>query len=505
MPTTTKKPKAQQAAEHFFNQYLNFTDYYDDGTQHIVIGVVSSETLDSQNQVVSLQAMQNAMQDYMEYANVRVMHPDFQDAVGRVLKFWFEGDKTYVQALIVDPLAWEKVKTGVYKGFSIGADVPSGGMTIKYGTNGKPYQYITKIKLVEISLVDRPANSDAKILIWKGTKRTMNDNELQEDSIKAALANPVFAADDVTIAKAASPEPGDETDVSEDADGEAVAETNSDAESESGEEEESENSTSVIDQLLAQHNAYMKCGNYDAAQMIIAAIQNIQNAALDQQVDANGGDGDEDDTTMGDDFEEDEIAEPSEDGTLEMAAQVTKAGRAISGKNAGALQAAHDHIMQVAKAAGITVCKADAPAAATYTTDNTMPNGQAAPSPKKKQPQTVAKSANVVNISSDALSDKLVESLQQITKSLQAINSRVEAIESKPRGNGPILNGTAVEKSFSVTRTISSDAQEESPAVLLRKALAVETNPMRRSSLETQLADYEMRAALAAPRPLASR
>jgi hypothetical protein len=65
----------------------------------------------------------------------------------------------HIAAKVVDDEAWEKVKEGVYKGFSIG-----GRVTQRDPGNRK---IITGLELSEISLVDRPANPDAIIDLYK--------------------------------------------------------------------------------------------------------------------------------------------------------------------------------------------------------------------------------------------------------------------------------------------------------------------------------------------------
>ncbi len=65
----------------------------------------------------------------------------------------------HIAAKVVDDDAWEKVKEGVYKGFSIG-----GRVTQRDPANRK---LITGLELSEISLVDRPANHEAMIDLYK--------------------------------------------------------------------------------------------------------------------------------------------------------------------------------------------------------------------------------------------------------------------------------------------------------------------------------------------------
>jgi aminopeptidase N len=65
----------------------------------------------------------------------------------------------YLQARVVDDEAWRKVKEGVYKGFSIG------GRALQRDPQDR--RVVTALELSEISLVDRPANPEAVIDLYK--------------------------------------------------------------------------------------------------------------------------------------------------------------------------------------------------------------------------------------------------------------------------------------------------------------------------------------------------
>ena len=90
----------------------------DDGTVK-VWGYASSEAVDSDGEVIAAEAMKAAIPDYMKFGAVREMHG--QNAAGTAIEINVEDDgRTFFGAHIVDPVAVTKVKTGVYKGFSIG-------------------------------------------------------------------------------------------------------------------------------------------------------------------------------------------------------------------------------------------------------------------------------------------------------------------------------------------------------------------------------------------------
>lgn len=129
----------------------------DDGTIK-VWGIASSEAEDSDGETITADAMKAALPDYMKFGAVREMHQP--KAAGTALEVEVLDDgQTKLCAHIVDSEAIKKVKTGVYKGFSIGGKVTDRD-ELKKTT-------ITGLKLTEISLVDRPANPDAVITCYK--------------------------------------------------------------------------------------------------------------------------------------------------------------------------------------------------------------------------------------------------------------------------------------------------------------------------------------------------
>ena len=142
----------------------------DDGTVK-VWGYASSEAVDSDGEIITAEAMKAAIPDYMKFGAVREMHGS--SAAGTAIEINVEDDgRTFFGAHIVDPVAVTKVKTGVYKGFSIG-----GSVTARDELNKSQ---ITGLKLTEISLVDRPANPDAVFTCYKADK-PKDDEEADKD------------------------------------------------------------------------------------------------------------------------------------------------------------------------------------------------------------------------------------------------------------------------------------------------------------------------------------
>lgn len=143
----------------------------DDGTVK-VWGYASSEAVDSDGEVIAAEAMKAAIPDYMKFGAVREMHGS--NAAGTAIEINVEDDgRTFFGAHIVDPVAVAKVKTGVYKGFSIG-----GSVTARDELNKSQ---ITGLKLTEISLVDRPANPDAVFTCFKADKPKDEEEAADKD------------------------------------------------------------------------------------------------------------------------------------------------------------------------------------------------------------------------------------------------------------------------------------------------------------------------------------
>jgi Caudovirus prohead serine protease len=129
----------------------------DDGTIK-VFGTASSGAVDDADETVCPDAMKAALPAYMRFGALREMHG--LTAAGATLSAEVgEDGATRIAAHVVDPVAVKKVQLGVYKGFSIGGRVLS--------RDAKDRKVITKLKLNEISLVDRPCNPEAVIDMWK--------------------------------------------------------------------------------------------------------------------------------------------------------------------------------------------------------------------------------------------------------------------------------------------------------------------------------------------------
>ena len=153
-----------------------------DEEQRMVYGYASTEAMDLQGEQVSKDAIAAALPDYMKFANIREMHQP--SAVGVAKQAQMDDKGLSIAVKVVDNSAWEKVKEGVYKGFSIG-----GRMVEKVG------DMITNLTLSEISLVDRPANPEALITVWKAADVEPAPIDLIADLLNKALITPERLSD----------------------------------------------------------------------------------------------------------------------------------------------------------------------------------------------------------------------------------------------------------------------------------------------------------------------
>lgn len=132
-----------------------------DEEKRMVYGYATTETQDSQNEVVDLQASFDAVDEWREYATIKEMHnPQTAAGIAPIIEK-HAGVGVYIGAKIVDDQAWRKCIEKVYRGFSIG------GKTLEKSKDKLGKMHITKYKLHEVSLVDKPANPDTLFVIAK--------------------------------------------------------------------------------------------------------------------------------------------------------------------------------------------------------------------------------------------------------------------------------------------------------------------------------------------------
>lgn len=152
----------------------------DDGTVK-VWGYASTGDVDSDGETITADAMKAALPDYMKFGAVREMHQS--TAAGTAIEAEVRDDgKTWFGAHIVDPVAVLKVRTEVYKGFSIGGKVVERDVTNK--------KVIKALDLIEVSLVDRPANPGAVFTMYKAAGTPADDVDALAELLDAGTVTP---------------------------------------------------------------------------------------------------------------------------------------------------------------------------------------------------------------------------------------------------------------------------------------------------------------------------
>lgn len=139
------------------------TDKNSDGTL-TVYGKATDDSLDIDQQIADDAWLSRAMPEwFMTGGNIREQHSSI--AAGVAKEYEAKADGHYISALVVDPVSVKKVETGVLKGFSIGIRAPRVVRDTK-AVNGR----IIDGQIVEVSLVDRPANPNCQLVLAKSVE-----------------------------------------------------------------------------------------------------------------------------------------------------------------------------------------------------------------------------------------------------------------------------------------------------------------------------------------------
>ena len=150
-------------------------DEQPDGTL-MVHGKATDDTLDSDEQVCDPAWLASAMPEWFKYGNIREQHG--ATAAGVATEYKAEGAEHFITAHVVDAGSVAKVKAGVLKGFSIGIRRPRIAKDNK-ALGGR----IVDGQIVEISLVDRPANPACTLTMAK----TINSELVQVEELEETI------------------------------------------------------------------------------------------------------------------------------------------------------------------------------------------------------------------------------------------------------------------------------------------------------------------------------
>jgi HK97 family phage prohead protease len=127
-------------------------------SERIVEGYASLPFPDEDDDIIPLKEIKDALPGFMKHRrHLGEMH---EWKVGKVLAAVVDEHGLRIKARVDDPEAWSLVKDGTYRGLSLGGKAYT---EPRWGGG----QVLSKIKLHEISLVDRPANPYARISVIK--------------------------------------------------------------------------------------------------------------------------------------------------------------------------------------------------------------------------------------------------------------------------------------------------------------------------------------------------
>lgn len=160
-----------------------------DKENRIVSGWASLDNVDTQGDVVLAEASAKAFARFR--GNIREMHQPI--AVGKMVKFredtFYTDDGVPHNGIFVDVYVskgaestWEKVLDGTLQGFSIGGNILDFDQEFDKAA-GKPVRFVKDYELVELSLVDSPANPLANVFsIHKAAGGTFVDGFIAKAS-----------------------------------------------------------------------------------------------------------------------------------------------------------------------------------------------------------------------------------------------------------------------------------------------------------------------------------
>jgi phage head maturation protease len=174
----------------------------DDGTL-LVYGPAASSALDRDQQRLDETWLDQAMPRWMaEGGGVREQH-DSKRAVGVGVGLSKGDDGTHLLAArIVDPVAIKKIEHGVLRGFSVGIKNPK----VQMGKADAPNGLVVGGDVIEVSVVDRPANPECRFDMAKadaaGELQLVEDAQVVEKTdgpgaITVSVAGSILSMDDL--------------------------------------------------------------------------------------------------------------------------------------------------------------------------------------------------------------------------------------------------------------------------------------------------------------------
>lgn len=132
-----------------------------EGDDWIIEGYASTDAVDSYNEIVEPEAFRKFLPKFNEFPILLLNHGWFDTPVGKVVEAEIRPRGLWIKARIskTAPQVWQMIQEGILKAFSIGFRGVS-----RQDTDGQPSVW-KEIELVEISIVNVPANREALFAI----------------------------------------------------------------------------------------------------------------------------------------------------------------------------------------------------------------------------------------------------------------------------------------------------------------------------------------------------
>jgi HK97 family phage prohead protease len=387
--------------------------------ERIASGIASTDAIDGQpgvmdgqayiGDVVDPRAIEGALTDYLEWANVREMHQ--ASAVGTAIQAEVKDGQLWLAVKVIDDAAWEKVKAGVYKGFSIGGRIIKA--VLEKLPDGRYVRRILQLALTEISLVDRPANPDAKILLFKLEAPMPQEIVPEQPAAPAALTSDQIAALQKLAGNLATLQP------------EALIKAAADP-------------AKIVSLIQQSRNDLELAGDMQGAALLTQAIALIQQATGEAEDPAE------------------EVAAPAEGDAPPEAAMAAgakignlrKAGRALSSANLAGMENTVKTLLQMMAAAG---------------------------SAKAQKAIAAMADGDEMAMSAKTIGSEFTKAMEPVAAALLNLNDRLSVVERQPAPGGPILRPIAKQivgqpPSSAAGKPQASQLMREQMDDLLRKA-----------------------------------
>ena len=166
----------------------------DKGGRRLIRGYASVSTLDRQNEVIALSALEDAKNHLLENFTVFYEHKHSEFPIGKVVdaKIDDKGLLVEVELSTTADKIWTLIQEGILHCFSIGGRVLE-AKEVKNEDTGKAHTEITKIELFEVSIVGLPANAEAQFelvsksfntAIAEEIRKREEENKVTEESKK---------------------------------------------------------------------------------------------------------------------------------------------------------------------------------------------------------------------------------------------------------------------------------------------------------------------------------